>query len=234
MANLRFCDKHNMVDFLKKPTESEGFTEETATVRTLANGTQQIEASIDNKPYTITVASVRSKLQLAYATDISNLPDADIYAGLATLGPKSGGWDQFGSPLATALICLSSNRIYNFSKLIFEGMVNNIETDEATSISVEVDTRGATTTTSGLDAGLYSGNIHESPLRVKTLEVALKRKSKKVVLSDSEEEETEAQGRKIKKLDDDPLVSLVQGFVTPSKTSGEEQVEDKRPTTLEA
>ncbi|GKF61059.1 hypothetical protein Tco_0181113, partial [Tanacetum coccineum] len=74
--------------------------------------------------------------------------------------------------------------------------------------------------------------------RVKTLEVALKRKSKKVVLSDFEEEETEAQGRKIKKLDDDPLVSLVQGFVTPSKTtinvSGEEQVEDISPTTLEA
>ncbi|GKE93280.1 hypothetical protein Tco_1574375 [Tanacetum coccineum] len=43
----------------------------------------------------------------------------------------------------------------------------------------------------------------------------------------SEEEEPEAQGRKNQ---DDPLVSLVQGLVTPSKTtvnaSGEEQVED--------
>ncbi|GKE13172.1 hypothetical protein Tco_1416723, partial [Tanacetum coccineum] len=342
MANLRFCDKHNMVAFLKKPTKSEGFTEATATVRTLANETQQIEASIDNKPYTITKASVRSKLQLADAAGISNLPDADIYAGLATLGPKSGGWDQFGSPLATALICLSSNRIYNFSKLIFEGMVNNIEStskffmypiflqmvleittsntgkylpklltkklfanmkrgyvgdfvpllpamlagaaqdtkipqsqgptptfvaDEATSIGVEVDTEGATTTTSGLDASVEDsvklqelmnlapqlqskiGSLEKELKdtkqtfgqailtlveRVKTLEVALKRKSKKVVLSDSEEEETEAQGRKIKELDDDPLVSLVKGFVTPSKTSGEEQVEDKRPTTLEA
>ncbi|GJX22403.1 hypothetical protein Tco_0226848 [Tanacetum coccineum] len=145
-----------MVAFLKKPTGSEGFTEavdflkgnslhyalthnptvydslvkqfwQTATVKTLANGTQQIAASIDNKPYTITMASVRSKLQLADATGISNLPDANIYAGLATLGPKSGGWDQFRSPLATVLICLSSNRIYNFSKLIFEGMVTNIE-----------------------------------------------------------------------------------------------------------
>ncbi|GJY39681.1 ribonuclease H-like domain-containing protein [Tanacetum coccineum] len=71
--------------------------------------------------------------------------------------------------------------------------------------------------------------------RVKTLEVALKRKTKKVVVSDYEDEETEAQRRK---LHDDPLVSLVQGFVTPSKTtvnaSGEEQVEDISPTTLEA
>ncbi|GJV72317.1 hypothetical protein Tco_1492312 [Tanacetum coccineum] len=45
----------------------------------------------------------------------------------------------------------------------------------------------------------------------------------------------EAQGRKSQ---DDPLVSLVQGLVTPSKTtvnaSGEEQVEDISPTTLKA
>ncbi|GKA66686.1 putative ribonuclease H-like domain-containing protein, partial [Tanacetum coccineum] len=65
--------------------------------------------------------------------------------------------------------------------------------------------------------------------KVKKLEGILKRRN--VVLSDSEEEEHEAQGRKSQ---DDPLVSLV----TPSKTtvnaSGEEQVEDISPTTLEA
>ncbi|GKF40753.1 hypothetical protein Tco_0124095 [Tanacetum coccineum] len=51
----------------------------------------------------------------------------------------------------------------------------------------------------------------------------------------SQEEESEAEGRKSQ---DDPLVSLVQGLVTPSNTivntSGEEQVEDISPTTLEA
>ncbi|GJZ05457.1 hypothetical protein Tco_0538732 [Tanacetum coccineum] len=158
MANLRYSDKHNMVAFLKKPNESVGFTEivdflkgtslrytlthnptiydslvtqfwQTATVRTLANGTPKLVASIDNKKYTITEAYVRSKLQLADAAGISNLPDAEIYNGLAPLGPKSGGWDQFGSPTATALICLSSNRVYNFSKLIFDGMIHNIESN---------------------------------------------------------------------------------------------------------
>ncbi|GKG41337.1 hypothetical protein Tco_0470549, partial [Tanacetum coccineum] len=72
--------------------------------------------------------------------------------------------------------------------------------------------------------------------RVKSLEVALKRKTKRVLLSvDSEEEETEAQGRKTHDLD--PLVSLVQELITPSKignASGEEQVEYVSPTTLEA
>ncbi|GJS18544.1 hypothetical protein Tco_0413016 [Tanacetum coccineum] len=43
--------------------------------------------------------------------------------------------------------------------------------------------------------------------RVKSLEVALKRKTNKVVVS--EDEETENQGRKIQDIDDDPLVSLV-------------------------
>ncbi|GJT77334.1 hypothetical protein Tco_1044059 [Tanacetum coccineum] len=188
MANLRYSDKHNMVAFLKKPTESVGFTKivdflkgtslryalthnptiydslvkqfwQSATVRTLVNGIQELVASIDNKEYTITKASIRSQLQLADATGITNLPDAEIYEGLATLGyvsegkltfwkkkftpqwkfiihnilhcisPKSGGWDQFGSTLATALICLSSNMVYNFLKLIFDGMVHNIESN---------------------------------------------------------------------------------------------------------
>ncbi|GJY45410.1 hypothetical protein Tco_0434473, partial [Tanacetum coccineum] len=264
-------------------------------------------------------------------TGINNLPDANIYAGLATLGPKSGRWDQFGSPLATALICLSSNRIYNFSKLIFDGMVSNIASsskflmyprgytgdfvplppamiagvaqepeipqsqgptptfvaDEATFTSVEVETERATTTTSGLDVGLDSGNIHETLLRsheislqeghpfrnvedsmklqelmvlvpklqsrigslatelretkqtygnalltlvkkVKSLEVALKRKSKKVVLSESNDEETEAQGRKIQDIDDDPLIYLVLDFITLTKTKDSPQDEGRR------
>ncbi|GKC90522.1 hypothetical protein Tco_1151171 [Tanacetum coccineum] len=69
--------------------------------------------------------------------------------------------------------------------------------------------------------------------KVKKLERLLKKRN--VVLSDSEEEEPEAQRRKSQ---DDPLASLVQGLVTPSMTkvdaSGEEQVEDISPNTLEA
>ncbi|GKC77722.1 hypothetical protein Tco_1128496, partial [Tanacetum coccineum] len=60
-------------------------------------------------------------------------------------------------------------------------------------------------------------------------------KRRKLVLSDSEEEEPEAQGRKSQ---DDPQDSSVQGLVTPSttkvKASGEEQEEDITPNTLEA
>ncbi|GKA24975.1 putative ribonuclease H-like domain-containing protein [Tanacetum coccineum] len=57
----------------------------------LPKGSQQLIVSIDSKEYTITEASVRSKLQLADATGIHNLSDAEIYAGLATLGYVTEG-----------------------------------------------------------------------------------------------------------------------------------------------
>ncbi|GJR29065.1 hypothetical protein Tco_1105297 [Tanacetum coccineum] len=65
-----------------------------------------------------------------------------------------------------------------------------------------------------------------------------------VVISESEGEEPEDQGRIIQDIDDDPLVSLVResmkmkekstDFVTPTKASGEAQEEDISPTILEA
>ncbi|GJU03489.1 hypothetical protein Tco_1113827 [Tanacetum coccineum] len=78
--------------------------------------------------------------------------------------------------------------------------------------------------------------------KVKSLEKALKRKSKKVIVSASEGEEPEDQGRIIQDIDDDPLVSLVResmkekstDFVTPTKASGEAQEEEISPTILEA
>ncbi|GKA64888.1 hypothetical protein Tco_0764595 [Tanacetum coccineum] len=101
MTPLKYSDKNNMIDFLKKPNESVGFTEivdflKGTSLRTLANGTPELVASIDNKEHTITEASVRSKLQLADAAGISNLPDAKIYDGLATLGYVS---EEFYTPM---------------------------------------------------------------------------------------------------------------------------------------
>ncbi|GJW06095.1 putative ribonuclease H-like domain-containing protein [Tanacetum coccineum] len=54
--------------------------------------------------------------------------------------------------------------------------------------------------------------------KVKSLEKALKRKSKKVLISESEGEEPEDQGRKIQDIDDDPLVSLVRESMKEKST----------------
>nr|GEV98149.1 ribonuclease H-like domain-containing protein [Tanacetum cinerariifolium] len=42
------------------------------------------------------------------------------------LSPKSTGFNEFSSNIATALVCLATNRTYNFSKMIFDGMVKNV------------------------------------------------------------------------------------------------------------
>ncbi|GJV51658.1 hypothetical protein Tco_1447399 [Tanacetum coccineum] len=67
--------------------------------------------------------------------------------------------------------------------------------------------------------------------KVKKLEAILKRRH--VVLTDSEDEEPEDQGRIIQDIDDDPLGSKGD-FVTPTKPSGDSQEEEISPTTLEA
>ncbi|GJV39385.1 hypothetical protein Tco_1417825 [Tanacetum coccineum] len=187
MANLEFCDKHNMVAYLKKPTGSEGFQEivdflngshiryalttnptiyvsliekfwQTATVKTVDNGEQEITATVDGKEFTVTEASVRRHLQLADVEGISVLPTTEIFDQLSLMGyvltddkltfqkgkfspqwrflihtilhclsPKKTAWEQFSSNIATAIICLATNRTFNFSKLIFDGMVKNLD-----------------------------------------------------------------------------------------------------------
>ncbi|GJX45976.1 hypothetical protein Tco_0262652 [Tanacetum coccineum] len=49
-----------------------------------------------------------------------------IHNILHCLSPKKTAWEQFSSNIATAIICLATNRKYNFSRMIFEHMVSNI------------------------------------------------------------------------------------------------------------
>nr|GEX52323.1 ribonuclease H-like domain, reverse transcriptase, RNA-dependent DNA polymerase [Tanacetum cinerariifolium] len=119
-------------------------------------GPPAIQATINKTPYTISEDLVRSQLQLADDGGIDYLPIAEIYSGMDNLGyviegkltffknkfspqwrflvhtilhclsTKSGSWDQFGSPLVVALICLYDGRKFNWSSYIFKGMVSNI------------------------------------------------------------------------------------------------------------
>nr|GEZ26807.1 hypothetical protein [Tanacetum cinerariifolium] len=49
-----------------------------------------------------------------------------IHTIMQCLSPKSTGFNEFRSNIATALVCLATNRIYNFSKMIFDDMVRNV------------------------------------------------------------------------------------------------------------
>nr|GEU66515.1 putative reverse transcriptase domain-containing protein [Tanacetum cinerariifolium] len=47
------------------------------------------------------------------------------YTIMQCLSPKSTRFNEFSSNIATALVCLATNRVYNFSKMIFDGMVEH-------------------------------------------------------------------------------------------------------------
>ncbi|GJT91122.1 hypothetical protein Tco_1079967 [Tanacetum coccineum] len=43
------------------------------------------------------------------------------------LSSKSTSWDQIPTNIATVVICLATNQVYNFSKLIFDGMIRHLD-----------------------------------------------------------------------------------------------------------
>ncbi|GKD63422.1 hypothetical protein Tco_1305530 [Tanacetum coccineum] len=113
MANLKFVDTHNMVAFLSKPTESEGFEQivdflnaqpirypltvnptiyiscikqfwSTGVVKTI-NGEVQLHALVDGKKVIISKASVRRDLKLEDEEGVNCLPNSTIFEQLTLM-----------------------------------------------------------------------------------------------------------------------------------------------------
>ncbi|GKE56626.1 hypothetical protein Tco_1495811, partial [Tanacetum coccineum] len=76
MANLEFCDKHNMVAYLEKPEGSAEFHQII----------DFLTASIDGQAKTITEASLRRHLKLEDDGGITSLPNTEIFEQLALMG----------------------------------------------------------------------------------------------------------------------------------------------------
>ncbi|GKA06790.1 hypothetical protein Tco_0686014 [Tanacetum coccineum] len=114
MMTLKFADTHNMVAFLAKPAESEGFEQIVdflnahtikyaltinPTIYTLCieqfwatvkaktvNGEVQLQALVDGKKIIITESIVRRDLQLEDAEGVDCLPNATIFEQLTLMG----------------------------------------------------------------------------------------------------------------------------------------------------
>ncbi|GKE35190.1 hypothetical protein Tco_1454512, partial [Tanacetum coccineum] len=123
MTTLQFADTHNLVVFLAKPTESDGFEQVVKTV----NGEHQLQALVDGKKIIITEATVRRDLQLEDADGVDCLPNATIFEQLTLMGAKTTAWNEFIRTMASVIICLATNQKFNFSKYIFESMVKNLD-----------------------------------------------------------------------------------------------------------
>nr|GEV16645.1 hypothetical protein [Tanacetum cinerariifolium] len=128
MAALRYRDEHNKVGYLLKPTGSDDYHQIIDFLRAshiryaLTHDLVIFDSLIKQFWSTATLKSP----ELADDGGIDDFPIAEIYSGMNNLGTKSGSWDQFGSPLVVALICLSGGRQFNLSSYIFKGMASNI------------------------------------------------------------------------------------------------------------
>ncbi|GJX79960.1 putative ribonuclease H-like domain-containing protein [Tanacetum coccineum] len=83
---LKIHTDSNVADLLTKGFDVTRFNFFVVNSDSLYVNTGSLYVNSDSKEYTIAEASVRSKLQLAYATGIHNLSDAEIYAGPIHMG----------------------------------------------------------------------------------------------------------------------------------------------------
>ncbi|GJX87707.1 hypothetical protein Tco_0339721 [Tanacetum coccineum] len=135
MSTLKFVETHNLVAFLEKPEESSGFKEiidflnasYASAKAKIVNEEQQIQALVDKKKVIITETSIRSDLKMDDTEGIDCLPTTSIFAELERMGAKTIAWNEFSSTMASTIICLATNQIFNFSKYIFNNMVKHLE-----------------------------------------------------------------------------------------------------------
>nr|GEV12756.1 hypothetical protein [Tanacetum cinerariifolium] len=104
-------DFHQIVDFVEASH---------IRIKTTEEGTK-ILATMDGKPRTISESLIRRNLKLNDEAGISSLPDAELFKNLALMG-----FNEFSSNITPDVVCLATNRVYNFSKMIFDSMVRNV------------------------------------------------------------------------------------------------------------
>nr|GEX44060.1 hypothetical protein [Tanacetum cinerariifolium] len=84
----------------------------------------KIIATVDGKSQTISESSLRRHLKLNDEEGISSLPNAELFENLSLMGYNI--LPNQSRNIGTAVVCLATNRVYNFSKIIFDGMMRNM------------------------------------------------------------------------------------------------------------
>ncbi|GJS85631.1 hypothetical protein Tco_0752172 [Tanacetum coccineum] len=171
MTTLQFADTHNLVVFLSKPAESEGFKQivdflnanpikyvltinltiytscieqfwATVKVKTV-NGEVQLQALVDGKKIIVTEASVRRDLQLNDEEGTDCFPNATIFEELTRMGLRSPKIKDTHAPQPS-------------------GPTNNVA-DEAVYEEMDDSLEKAATTATSLDAEQDRDHINKTP-----------------------------------------------------------------------
>nr|GFA85459.1 hypothetical protein [Tanacetum cinerariifolium] len=154
---LTFADTPNMVAYLNKSDASEGFNQvidflngiyikydltinphiyascikqlwNTVVVKQ-TNDITRLQALVDKKKVMIMEATIRDALRLNDEEGVDCLPNEEIFAKLARMGYEKSSTKLtfYNSAMASAVICLSNGRNFNFSKYIFDKLVRNVD-----------------------------------------------------------------------------------------------------------
>ncbi|GJT82821.1 hypothetical protein Tco_1057163 [Tanacetum coccineum] len=120
-----------MVAYLQKSEGSEGFHEiidflSASHISYALTENPTIYVSFIKQFWSTAATSTRDNGELEDNGGVTSLPNSEIFEQLALMGYVTDS-DKLTFPKATAIICLATNRTYNFSKMIFDAMVKNVD-----------------------------------------------------------------------------------------------------------
>nr|GEZ32575.1 hypothetical protein [Tanacetum cinerariifolium] len=122
MSTPTFAKTHNLIAFLEKPSESDGF-EQIVDFR----NANQIKYALMVSPtiYTSCITQFWTIVKIKAVNDDVQLQA--LIDELARMGAKTTSWNEFSCTMASAIICLANNQKFNFSKYILDNLKKNVE-----------------------------------------------------------------------------------------------------------
>ncbi|GKA34179.1 putative reverse transcriptase domain-containing protein [Tanacetum coccineum] len=133
MSNLKFAETHNLIAFLEKTKESDGFEGiidflNASSIRYALTVNPTIYTSCIKQFWaTAKAKTINGEAQIESPTFFSPQWKFLIHTILQCLSAKTTAWNEFSSTMASVIICLATNQKFNFSKYIFDNMVKNLE-----------------------------------------------------------------------------------------------------------
>ncbi|GJV45172.1 putative ribonuclease H-like domain-containing protein [Tanacetum coccineum] len=123
----KFAETHNVVAFLEKPVESNGFAE---IIDFLKASSVHYALTINPIIYTSYIEQFWTTAKVQTVNGVQGtdcLPTATIFEELARMGDKSTAWNEFSCSMASLIIYLATNQKFNLSKYIFDAMVKHLD-----------------------------------------------------------------------------------------------------------
>ncbi|GJT15223.1 hypothetical protein Tco_0873929 [Tanacetum coccineum] len=158
MANIRTCNKHNMIACVEKTAQNADFYQ---IIDFLTGCSINYSLLVDLFLLVLASNNFGANASLKVIIDVPPIAPRDIgYEGnlaqltfskplfspqwkylvhvlLHCLSPKRTSWEQFGTNIASALVGLATNQKFNFSLLIMNGMLGHISNEVVTALAAE-------------------------------------------------------------------------------------------------